>query len=300
MNVRSTNRGFRYIRHAVLLVLILLLFSFASCSADMGDLSAVPNQSPSMGESENGSILQGEAIKTDNRKIIKTVNETIETEDYDAFLEAMKASVSASDGYISSSSYSGSKESSSSRRASFEIRIPAEGLDAFTGAIGGIGTVTSYNETQQDISIAYVDVQSRIEVLEAERSALLEILAQASYTSEMLEIRAHLEDVQAELASLEAQMRVYNDRIAYSTVHLTVYEVAREVAPIKDTFFAKLGGAFVDSLGGALSFLEGLAIVLLGGSPYFILLGLIGFVIFLSIYLPCRHRAKKREKETKQ
>lgn len=290
---------------------ILLLFSmlFLVSCAEAGDYDNMGAESPSLGEGDKVENLLSGSTGTpgtsETRKIIKTVTEEIETEGYDDFIASLKTAVTDANGYISSSRYTGNHESSTERKAVFQIRIPAEALDSFTGSIGALGAVVSYTETQDDISLAYVDVQSRIEVLEAERVALLDILANASYTSEMLEIRAQLENVMQELASLEAQMRVYNDRIAYSTVNLTVREVEEAVAPVEETFLSKLGAAFRESLSGALGFLETLALVFLGGSPYLILLGLIGFVIFLSIYLPKRHRRKKKaeadaEKEKRQ
>ncbi|MBO5270766.1 MAG: DUF4349 domain-containing protein [Clostridia bacterium] len=290
---------------------ILLLFSmlFLVSCAEAGDYDNMGAESPSLGEGDKVENLLSGSTGTpgtsETRKIIKTVTEEIETESYDDFIASLKTAVADANGYISSSHYTGNHESSTERKAVFQIRIPAEALDSFTGSIGALGAVVSYTETQDDISLAYVDVQSRIEVLEAERVALLDILANASYTSEMLEIRAQLENVMQELASLEAQMRVYNDRIAYSTVNLTVREVEEAVAPVEETFLSKLGAAFRESLSGALGFLETLALVFLGGSPYLILLGLIGFVIFLSIYLPKRHRRKKKaeadaEKEKRQ
>ena len=300
---RSTKSGGLRLRAltAILLTILLLTLSLVSCAKSGEDGR---NEAPSVGGSDASGKLEdffsGSETDTESRKIIKTVHETVTTENYDDFITALKAAVTAANGYVSSSAYNGSKESTAARSATFEIRIPAEGLDGFTGEVGELGTVTSYKETQDDISVAYVDVQSRIAVLKAEETALLEILANATYTSEMLEIRAHLEDVMSELASLEAQMRVYNDRIAYSTVHLSVYEVEREVEPVKENFFTKLGAAFLESLDGTLRFLEKLALFFLGGAPYFVLLGVISLLVFLPIYLPKRRRARRNEREGKK
>ncbi|MBQ7333771.1 MAG: DUF4349 domain-containing protein, partial [Clostridia bacterium] len=211
------------LRFFVLLISLLTLFNFASCSGadDRADDNDVYDNG-SDGEKSDGmenAPQSGNGATVTDRKIIKTVNERIETENYDDFIKCVQEKANELGGYISSSNYSGSSNEAD-RTASFVVRIPAERLSEFTGAIGELATVTSYNESQQDVTLTYVDIVSRIEVLEAEKTALTTLLEKATTTADILAIRAQLEDVIAELTSLKSQKNVYDNQVAYSTVNM--------------------------------------------------------------------------------
>ncbi len=233
-----------------------------------------------------------------DRKIIKTVTETVETEDYDGFIDSLREAVSAAGGYIANSSFTGGGiyNKDTNRRASFEIRIPAERLSEFTNAVDGIGAVTYYQEGVNDVTLTYVDISSKISVLEAEEAALLEILSKAATTSDLIAIRESLTDVQSELASLRGQKQVLDDRVSYSTVNLTLREVAR-VKAAEPSFFEEIGGNFAESLENIGGGFRAFAVWLIGDSLYILLVGgaLVGG-LFLARCLLCRVRANRVKK----
>ena len=278
---------------SLLLVTLLLLLSviFTSCGADM---EAPGNMGGDAVEKDDvGGLPPTDDVLSAERKIIKTVYETVETKEYDAFIEKLKTAVADAGGYFSTSRYAGDGyEERGNRNAYFEIRIPADGLAAFTEAVGKMGSVSHYSESVDDVTAAYVDVESRIAVLEAEEAALLEILSKSEKVSDMLEIRKQLSEVQADLASLRAQKKTYDSLVAYSTVNLTLNEVDREVKA-NDTFFSEVGEQFVDSLYGIGSFFRGLGIFFLGNSPVLILLAAIGVGIFFLVRTFVRRSRRK-------
>lgn len=281
-----------------LLLCVAILFSFVACNSDapMGGNGAATDGGYGAPESND----KGESLGATDRKIITTVNERVETEEYDALIKGLKTAVAEAGGYFVSSNYSGNGvEEDDARRASFEIRIPAEKLSAFTGKVGTLGTVLNYKETANDVTLAYVDIESRIAVLEAEETALLAILKGATKTSDILDIRDSLTDTQSELASLRAQKRTYDTLIAYSTVHLTVNEVARARSE-DDSFFSEIGDDFMTSLDIVGSFFRGLAVFLLGSSPILLLIAAIGVGIFFLRRFFARRKAEKENAEKLQ
>lgn len=267
-----------------LLLCLAILLSFVGCDDSRSYDLPAENGMTAVGDYGTADAPgKSEGGASSDRKIITTVNERVETETYDAFIEGLKKAVSEAGGYFVSSAYSGKgKEDGKDRYASFEIRIPAEKLSEFSGKVGALGTVLSYKETANDVTLSYVDLESRISVLEAEETALLSILANASTTSEVLEIRKTLSDTQADLASLRAQKKTYDTLVAYSTVHLTVNEVA--YARSEDgSFFSEVGDAFMTSLSAIGGFFRGAAIFVLGSSPVLLLIAAVGVAIFLLV-----------------
>ncbi len=271
------------------LTLLSCLFACASGSDDKGTNSAQP---PEMGDFGNDSDIKNEGAVPGERKIIKTVNEQVETTAYNAFITKLGEAAAAQGGYISSSRYTGGGEAekNTNRRACFVIRIPAENLSAFCNKVGTLGSVTSFSESAEDITLAYVDVDSRIAVLVAEEEALLTMLREAGDTATVLAVRAQLSDVQGELASLRARKRVYDDQVAYSTVNLSLQEVVRVSVTAKESnFFTEAGDAFVGSLFGLGSGLRTFGIFFIGALPFLLFFALIGGVVVLIV------RAKRKK-----
>lgn len=288
----------RFLSLFLLLVLTLSLFACGSKGyvADDNSASGMDKGEMGYGSSEGGATMDT-AVPID-RKIIKTVNESVETETYDAFIKALEAAVTEMDGYFVSSRYTGDGvESKRNRQASFEIRIPAEKLSDFTGKVGALATVLNYYENANDVTQAYVDVESRIAVLEAEETALLAILADARNTSAVIEVRKSLSETQANLASLRAQKKNYDTLVAYSTVHLNVSEV--EVARAGDTgFFSEVGNTFRSSLSAIGRFFRTLGVFLLGASPILLLVAAVAVAVLLTVRVILRRNAKKENERT--
>lgn len=279
----------------LLLVMTLSLFACGAMNyADNDNSSSIGKGESDYGYAD-GDVTMDTTVSVD-RKIIKTVNESVETEAYDDFIEKLKTAVSETEGYFVSSRYTGGVDAKGDRRASFEIRIPAEKLSDFTGKLGTLATVTSYQEDANDVTLSYVDVESRIAVLEAEEKALLEILANAGSTSELLEIRRSLSSTQSDLASLRAQKNSYDTLVAYSTVHLSVSEV--DVARSDDTsFFGEVGNVFRACLSAVGRFFRAIGIFLLGASPILLLLAAIGASVYLIVRISVRKSAKRKANE---
>ncbi len=287
------------------LALLALLTLCVSCTskdgyapgmggADIGDYEEINKENSfTGGTTDSGDVLD------ESRKIIKTVNESVQTEDYEGFLDQMNATVGALGGYVTSANYRGDTyyNRESLRYANVTVRIPAEKLSEFTERIEGISVVTSYTESVDDVTAAYVDVESRIAVLTAEEAALLEMLSAAETVSTALEIRTRLSAVQGDLASLKAQKNTYDTLVAYSTVHLNVSEV-RRAESTDPTFFEEVGYNFSDSLDSIGQGLRAFAVWLLGDIIYIVIVaGLLAGAFFAGRYLLRRRRLAKGRTE---
>lgn len=286
---------------ACLLTLVLLL-SLSACSAGTGakntprsSVEYVTSAKSSLNLASFASDEGSNVIPlTDGRKLVKTVREEVETDAYDSLTDALNEALATLGGYISRSNLSGSAEAGD-RYAYYVIRVPAEKLTELTGKLGENGVVTDYTETVGDVTVEYVDIESRITVLEAEETALTAMLSNATDVTTLLAIRSQLTNVQQDLASLREQKRVYDDEVAYSTVYLTVYEVER-VSPVGNrSFFEEVGVTFLDSLAGIGNFFRGLGVGLLGGSPYLLLIAAIGAGIFFLVHTIQKRMKKERD-----
>ena len=245
---------------------------------------------------ENGSVTSSPVLE--DRKIIKTVNQTVQTETYDSFLDTVRQSLATLGGYISRAEYSGQTyyNKDGLRSAYLVLHVPAEKLSDFNSSLSKGGVVSSYNESMQDVTGAYIDVESRITVLESEEAALLAMLAKAEDVTSMLAIRDRLTAVQSDLASYRAQKNNYDNRVSYSTVYLRISEVRRAESN-NPTFFEEVGGNFLDSIYGIGDTLRAFAVFILGDILYILFTLAVAAAIFFAIR--ALHKLYKRRKSVK-
>ena len=93
--------------------------------------------------------------------------------------------------------------------------------------VEGVSNITYRQENVEDVTLDYVDVESRKKMLETEQQRLLELLETAESLDDILTIESRLTEVQYELDSKESQLRTYDNQIDYSTVYLDINEVVR-------------------------------------------------------------------------
>lgn len=225
-----------------------------------------------------------------NRKLIRRVSLTVETEAYDDLLNKVEQMIAAAGGYIESmDAYT--RYSSTSRNASITIRIPVDRLDAFTRDMGEVSNVINRSESTQDVTLTYVDMQSRKEALTIEQERLMVLLEKADTLADLLEIESRLTEVRYQLESIESQLRTYDNLVDYATVSLSISEVEVLTDIAEKGFWEKIGDGFLNSLSGLWGALKSLFSFLLIASPYLFIFLIVPLVILL-IFL--KRRKKNR------
>lgn len=192
----------------------------------------------------------GEVIDNTNRKLITTVDITAETEDLDTTVANVTGKVKELGGYIESSNiYNGTSYANySNRNANITARVPADRLDEFVEAVEGGNNITRKSVNVNDVTLTYVDIESRKNSLRTEEKRLLEIMNSADTVEDIIAIEDKLANVRYELESIESQLRSYDNLVDYSTVYLSIEEV-RTFTPVeKEGAFARMAKGFVQSL----------------------------------------------------
>ncbi len=247
--------------------------------------------------SENGI----EEVQETDRKLIRNVNLSLQTKEFDTVLDNMSQKVKDLGGYIQDSSVWGSSSDySSSRSASYTLRIPSDKLDEFVDVVETLGNVTYKNESVDDVTLRYVDVESHKKALETEQERLLALLEKAENVEDIITIENRLSDVRYELENYESQIRLLDNQIDYSTVYVDVSEVSRVTDTGKQGFFEEVASRFSDSVYVVLMGLRGFAIGILGSLPILVVWGVILAVVVLLLRKFVFKKSKKNKKNTDQ
>ena len=193
------------------------------------------------------------AIENSSRKIIRNVNISAETEEFDSFVSNIDKKVKELGGYMESTNISGRSISSSSknmRSADLVARVPSNKLDSFVSNVADISNITNKSESAEDITLNYADTQAHISSLRTEQQRLDELLLQAEDIETIIAIESRITDVRYELESYESRLRTMDNKVDYSTVTIYVREVERytPVEEVKQTVWQRIAVGFTENL----------------------------------------------------
>lgn len=235
------------------------------------------------------------------RKLIKTVNLSLETLEFDALIDQIREKVTGMEGYIESSNvYNGSdyeEYSYRTREASFVARIPQNQLDAFLSDVSAAANVTNCSENVEDVTLQYVDMESHKKVLLTEQERLLAFLEQATNMEDIITLENRLSDVRYEIESMESKLRTYDNKVNYSTVYISVREVKKYTPIEEETLWDRMKNGFTESIldveDGLLDFLVGFIIAI----PYLLVYAFFIAIVVIIIRAIIKSSKKRNAKK---
>ncbi|MBO5159777.1 MAG: DUF4349 domain-containing protein [Lachnospiraceae bacterium] len=256
-------------------------------------------------ESGDGGVTTNSEISDTaqtGRKLIRTFDITIQTKEFDSVLSGIQTKIQELGGYIETSSLDGGSAyySSYNRYSYMTVRIPSDQLDHFVETVKESANVTYISESTEDITLKYVDTESRKIALETERDRLLELLEKAETVEDIITIESRLSEVRYQLESYASQLRTYDNQVDYSTVYINISEVDRETKVEPKNFWEEVAEEFGDSLYGIGRDCKNFAIWFLGSSPYIVLWAVgIGIVVLVIKIIGKKNTMKKTLKTMK-
>lgn len=257
------------------------------------------------GNTSADSVKENAANVDTGRKLIRTVNLSVETKEFDQMMETLQDQVEGLGGYIENmDTYNGSTYHGYSewKNATVTIRMPKNELQGFLDNVSGICNIVRHSESVEDVTLSYVDMESRRNALRTEQERLLAFLEQAETIEEIITIEDRLTDVRYQLESMESQLRTYDNKIDYATVYLDIEEV-RELTPIveaEETAWKRIAEGFMTNLKDVGRDLEDFGIGFVIHIPYMSVWAVIIAVIVVVIKLVIRGNKKRKQKRLPQ
>ena len=254
----------------------------------------------SMPPAEPGAHNAPDLAYAAERLIIRTGNISMAVEDTRAALttiEAMVASMAADGAFVVSADEYGGTEGNQPH-ISMSIRIPASRFAEIMDRLADLAVnVTSRNESAQDVTEEYVDLEARLESLETARQRLLQIMQEARNTKDLLEAEQQLTQREAEIESIKGRMQYLEQSARLSSIwidlqpHILSQPVGDQWRPAETT--RRAVDTLLAGLRGFGNFAIFFAIAIL---PW---LAAIGLAIFLIVVLiRWRGRARRARQAT--
>ncbi len=254
---------------------------------------------------------EAELAASVGRKLIKTVNLTAETREFDKLIANVTERIESLGGYAQSVDISGNSYSNTSERSAFIVaRIPAEKLDFFVKGVEDESNIVNKNESADDVTLEYADVEAHRNSLKIEQQRLNELLEQAETLENIIELENRLAEVRYEIESYESRLRTMDNMVVYSTVNLSINEVKEYTPePVEElTLGQRIARGFMDSCASAWETIQDFIVGFISILPMLLVLLVILLVIFLIIFgivkavmaIAKRSAAKRAERRAKE
>jgi hypothetical protein len=145
--------------------------------------------------------------------------------------------------------------------------------------------VTNNQSTTENVTLKYIDAQSKIEALKIEQDRLYAILEKAETLDSIITLESRLSDIRYELENYESQLRVYDNEVQYSTVTMDIQEVERITPDTKEkpTFTSRIQNGFSDTIYNISEGFKNFVVWFIVNLPYLLIWGIIIFIIIIIV-----------------
>lgn len=285
----------------------------ASTAADSGwsespemNKSEAAAESPAAPEDGPQTLATGsgaDASQSDDitQKIIYSGNLEIETTTFDDALKAIDKLVADAGGFVENSNISGSTSYQSDgttrivdRYADYTLRVPSDKFQSAMGQAGAIGNVTSSGTNTENITSQYIDQEARRDSLKVQEQRLLAMLEKSEDVETLVALEARLSEVRYEMESIERTLRNWQLQVDYSTIQLSLREVAvyTPTAAVQRTFGQKLADALGDGWNGFVRGMQDFTVFLARSLPTLVVLAVLAAVVIVVIRRVCKRRRR--------
>ena len=108
--------------------------------------------------------------------------------------------------------------------------------------------MTNKQESVEDVTLSYADVESRKKTLLVEQERLWALLEKADTTEAIITLESRLSEIRYQLESYESQLRLMENQVSYSTVNLYVEEVILLTPTEEETVGSRIRRGFSENL----------------------------------------------------
>jgi uncharacterized coiled-coil protein SlyX len=154
-----------------------------------------------------------------DRSIIKTSSLTIRVKNVEKSVTEAQALATSFDGRVDDLSQYKNPGSQDSLSANLTIRVPSKNLEASIESFKKLGDVEASSISASDVTMQKVDLDARIAAL---TTSIEQLISAATNTADLIAAETALAERQAELDSLNAQLKYLSDQVDMSVIYLAL------------------------------------------------------------------------------
>jgi Uncharacterized iron-regulated membrane protein len=210
----------------------------AACGGSTGATTSASSNSAGNSSAQHAQVAAGAAASSSNASstskgagpaldigtnyLIKTLNVSLNVNDTRSAANEIQQRISTIDPRATSAGVNYNQEGANLYGVTMTFSVQASLYPQIYTYLrdykGHAGQLTNFQETVQNVSNDYVDTQSRITTYQDERDRLLTLLKQAQKISDIVTIEQRLSDVEQNLESTEAHLKLLNSQVTFYNV----------------------------------------------------------------------------------
>jgi hypothetical protein len=218
------------------------------CSAGASDSSSGGSAASSALRAEDsGSAAPAKAargLKADSAAVteasaqqqIRTAEVTVRVNGIDDAAARVRAIATGLGGQVQdeNSTFGTGSKTGSKGGSVLTLRVPADQLDAAIARLGDVGRRLDLHTSSKDVTTTVADLDSRVDSQRKSVDRMRALLAEARSVKDIIAIESQLGSREADLESLQAQALAVKDKVALSTLVVTLKPAPAAPAAAKD------------------------------------------------------------------
>jgi len=238
-------------------------------------------------------MLDGRVGESSLRHVIRTGSIELTVTDPREKISEVRVIVENSEGMISSSNIYEIRDGQYG--ANLTLRIPNVNFDPVMEQLQALGRARNVQTGTDDVTMQYIDLQSRLNNQQAQEERLVEILEMAETVEDVLEVERELFRIRGEIETMTAQMNHLQDQVSYATIYLNIREETIPTGGISPGAFENLGGRIGEAFIGSINFvLNAVSIAIIAFSALLPILLVLGITVILIVLLARRLSRRKK------
>ena len=237
----------------------------------------------------------GKHAEVTERKVIYEADIRLVVKNFSETNRAVRKLIKKHSGFVANATIN---SNTGERQSGFwEAKVPVKSYDAFYLEVVELGFPESQNQTSQEVTEEFVDLQSRIKSKEQLEERILELLDNnEGKIKDIIDVERELARVRSEIEQMQGRLRYLKSRTDFTTVQIHAREEHDYVPPSTPEFLPRTQLAWSNSLKSLRTFGENLVVSTVSIAPWLIS----GAILFFPLVLLIRFRRKRRKSKEKK
>lgn len=223
-----------------------------------------------------------------SRAVVVTVVSDLRVDDVESAIASVRELTTRHHGVVANARVQGNDVDAS---ASFELRVPSDRAEPFRAELRKLGDTDHESESIEDVTAPLADLDARLRNARAHEKRLLALLEdRSSSLADVVAVEKELASVRETVERLEAEKRVIDTRVAFTTIQLSLRP---KHVRVWDNPLASIASAFGGGLRFARTLVVGTAVVTAAALPSVIVIALVALAFWGILRGLLRWRARR-------
>jgi uncharacterized coiled-coil protein SlyX len=255
---------------------------------------------PAASEVSSGEVkaeFVNQAVPKIDRKIIYDANIVLVVKDMAETEKQITQLLKQANGYIAEESVD--RRQGEHLTGRWRVRVPVAQFDSFLDAVSNLGVAETRNQTAEDVTEQFVDLEAQISNKKKLEERIVALLKDSSgKIKDVIEVEHELARVRGEIEQMEGRLRYLTNRTDFTTISISARVEENYVPPAAPTFSNRIAQAWATSLLALRTFAERLVVAVVFAVPWLVVVSVIAVPAFL--YLKWRSAATTKPADPEQ